>query len=193
VRLDVASASDASLAIAVARCQEDALAEIYRRHAGTLLGLARRILVDQHLSEEVVQEVFLRFWRRPERFDPDRGSLRAFLLAEIHGRAVDMIRSDTARRRRELVDIANSARTYDLEHEVSDVTTAARVRRAVEKLPAPERRAVELSYFGGHTYREVAKLLDEPEGTIKGRIRAAMRRLREELGPLHIDGLETLT
>jgi RNA polymerase sigma-70 factor (ECF subfamily) len=193
VRFDVASASDASLAIAVARCQEDALAEIYRRHAGTLLGLARRILVDQHLSEEVVQEVFLRLWRRPERFDPDRGTLRAFLLAEIHGRSVDLIRSDTARRRRELVDIANSPRTYDLENEIADSTTAARVRRAVEKLPAPERQAVELSYFGGHTYREVAKLLDEPEGTVKGRIRAAMRRLRQELGPLRIDRLETLT
>jgi RNA polymerase sigma-70 factor (ECF subfamily) len=179
--------------MAVARCQEDALAEIYRRHAGSLLGLARRVLVDQRLSEEVVQEVFLRLWRRPERFDPERGSLRAFLLAEIHGRAVDVIRSDTARRRREVLDIATSACTYDLEHELSDATTASRVRTAVEKLPERERRAIELSYFGGHTYREVARLLDEPEGTIKGRIRAALRRLREELGPIRLDRLETLT
>lgn len=193
MRVDTSSASDSSLAIGVARCQEDALAEIYKRHAGVLLGLARRVLVDQHLSEEVVQEVFLRFWHRPERFDPDRGSLRAFLLAEVHGRSVDLIRSDTARRKRELIDIAHSPSSYDLENEISDTTTAARVRTAVEKLPALERRAVELSYFGGHTYREVAKLLDEPEGTIKGRIRAAMRRLREELGPLRIDRLEPLT
>src|SRR5579872_6812723 len=95
VRVDVSYASDASLAIGVARCQEDALAEIYRRHVGVLLGLARRVLVDQHISEEVVQEVFLRLWRRPERFDPERGWLRAFLLAEVHGRSVDVIRSDT--------------------------------------------------------------------------------------------------
>jgi RNA polymerase sigma-70 factor (ECF subfamily) len=145
-------------------------------------GLAQRVLGDRTAAEEVVQEVFLRLWNAPDRYDPERGSMRAFLLAQAHGRAVDQLRSDSSRRRREQRDAARSAAGgYDLEHEVMDLTVAEHLKEAVSALPADERRAIELAYFGGHTYREVAVLLDQPEGTVKSRIRSGLIRLRAGL------------
>ena len=93
--------SDAALVVAIGRYQQAALAEAYRRHAGAVFGLARRLLNDQARAEDVVQEVFVRLWNQPDRFDPDRGSLRSFLLTTTHGRAIDLIRSDTSRCKRE--------------------------------------------------------------------------------------------
>jgi RNA polymerase sigma-70 factor (ECF subfamily) len=181
VRADLTTMSDGSLAMSVARWEEDALAEIYRRYAAGLLSLARRLLVDRRLAEDVIQEVFVRFWNRPERFDPDRGSLRAFLAAETHGRAVDLMRSEDARRRRESKDALSVPTSAAIEHEVVETVVAEHVRIAVAALPEAERRAVELAYFGGLTYREVATALGEPEGTVKSRIRKALRRLESEL------------
>lgn len=178
---DVSAASDASLAMAVARWQEEALAEIYRRHAGAVFGLAKRVLYDNVLAEEVTQEVFVRLWREPERFDPARGSLRTFLLSVTHGRAIDLLRSETSRRAREERSRAVAEAGYDLEQEVFDLATAERVRQAVAKLPGAERSAIEMAYFGGHTYREVAAIQNEPEGTIKSRIRSGLRRMEREL------------
>jgi RNA polymerase sigma-70 factor (ECF subfamily) len=182
VRDDLADASDAVLVLAIGRYRQEALAEAYRRHAGAVFGLARRLLSDQALAEEVVQEVFLRLWNSPDRFDPARGSLRSYLLAQTHGRSVDLLRSEGARRLREEREARSTAeKGYDLEHEVWDLATAEQVRRAVQALPTGERSAIELAYFGGHTYREVATRLGEPEGTVKSRIRAGLRRLRGEL------------
>lgn len=175
-------ASDANLVIAISRYRQEALAEAFRRHAGAVHGLARRLLGDDAGAEEVVQEVFLRLWNQPERYDPDRGSLRTFLLAQCHGRAVDLLRADTARRRREERDVRRTAEGgYDVEHEVWDLAVAERMRDALGVLPEGERRAIELAYWGGHSYREVAELLAQPEGTVKSRIRAGLRRLRSEL------------
>ena len=179
---DFAGASDTNLVIAISRYRHDALAEAYRRHAGAVFGLARRLLAEPGRAEEVTQEVFLRLWNHPDRFDPDRGTLRSFLLAQTHGRAVDLLRSDAARRAREERHMRLTAEAgYDLEREVADLSTAERVRTALERLPEPEREAIELAYFGGHTYREVATLLQEPEGTVKGRIRSGLKHLRGEL------------
>ena len=178
---DLSTASDASLAMAVARWQEEALAEIYRRHAGAVFGLAKRLIFDAVLAEEVTQEVFVRLWREPERFDPTRGSLRTFLLSVTHGRAIDILRSETSRRAREERSRSVAEAGYDLEQEVFDLTTAERVRKAVAKLPGVERKAIELAYFGGHSYREVAAIENEPEGTIKSRIRSGLRRMGREL------------
>ncbi|MDQ3571205.1 MAG: sigma-70 family RNA polymerase sigma factor, partial [Actinomycetota bacterium] len=94
--LSLSDASDGALVVAIGRWREDALAEAYRRHAGAVYGLARRVLVDVTPAEEVVQEVFLRLWTEPEKFDPERGSLRSYLLAQSHGRAVDILRSETS-------------------------------------------------------------------------------------------------
>jgi RNA polymerase sigma-70 factor (ECF subfamily) len=178
MRPDPLNASDPSLVLAVARFDESALAELYRRHAGAVFALAKRVLWDQALAEEVVQEVFLRFWSQPERFDSERGSLRSYLLALTHGQAVDQLRSEGSRREREKRDARATAESgYDLEREVWDLALAEHVREALSSLPHAERRAIELAYFGGCTYREVATLLEEPEGTVKSRIRAGLRRL----------------
>ncbi|HEY1279787.1 MAG TPA: sigma-70 family RNA polymerase sigma factor [Acidimicrobiales bacterium] len=185
-----AEASDAVLVVAIARYHQEALAEIYRRHAGAVFGLARRLLSDRTLAEEVVQEVFLRLWNEPERYDPARGTLRSYLLAQTHGRAVDLLRSEGARRAREEREArATATAGYDVEHEVWDLATADQVRQAIVRLPAAERQCIALAYFGGHTYREVAAQLAEPEGTVKSRIRAGLRRLRQELMAVGITGL----
>lgn len=182
MRTDLTDASDAALVVAVGRWREDALAEAYRRHGGAVYALARRVARDDGIAEEVTQEVFVRLWTAPDRFDPERGSLRSWLLAQTHGRAIDRLRSDSARRLREERDAQMTAAAgYDVEREALDLTVADRVRDAMAGLPPGERRAIELAYFDGYTYREVATLLDTPEGTIKSRIRAALKRLRADL------------
>lgn len=181
-------ASDAALVVAIGRWRQEALAEAYRRHSGSVFALARRVLGDAARGEEVTQEVFMRLWNNPERFDPDRGSLRSYLLAQSHGRAVDLLRSDSSRRLREERDAHRAtAGHYDLELEVNDVIVAEQVREAVGRLNDDERRAIELAYFGGHSYREVARILGAPEGTVKSRIRTGMVRLRQNLADAGIE------
>jgi RNA polymerase sigma-70 factor (ECF subfamily) len=157
VREELAIASDGSLVLGLARYHQPALGEVYRRHAGAVFGLAKRLLNDTAKAEEIVQEVFLRLWNQPEKFDPERGSLRSFLLSQTHGRAVDALRSDIARRRREERDAREAATGgYDIDREVWDMAMAGHVRDALATLQPAERAAVELAYFGGRTYREVA-------------------------------------
>ena len=187
----IGDVSDAQLVTAVARYSEVALAEVYRRHGGAVYGLARRVLNNESEAQDVTQEVFLRLWNQPDRFDPGRGSLRAFLLAQSHARAVDAIRSLNARRAREAKDAQRTASAeYDVSHEAWDLALADKVSGALADLPKDERRAIELAYFDGRTYVEVAELLDAPEGTIKSRIRNGMRRMRSVLVEAGIQGVE---
>jgi RNA polymerase sigma-70 factor (ECF subfamily) len=129
-----------------------------------------------------VQEVFLRLWNNPERYDPSRGSLRSYLLSHTHGRSVDLIRSEEARRIREEREARLTAEAgLSLEEEVWEMSLAENVRVAVAQLEEAERKAIELAYFGGFTYREVARILSAPEGTVKSRIRSGLKRLKAML------------
>jgi RNA polymerase sigma-70 factor (ECF subfamily) len=190
VVIDISPASDdAALAAAIADRDEPALAEAYRRHGPSCFALARRVLVDRTLAEEVVQEIFVRLWNQPLRYEPARGSLRSFLVAQAHGRSVDLLRAETARRRREEKDARQRREPeIDLEREIVNLNEGETVRAALATLPEAERVAIELAYFGGHTYREVAALLEQPEGTVKSRIRAGLLRLRAALVDAGITG-----
>ena len=183
--------SDAQLVVSIARFSEVALAEAYRRHGGAVYGLARRVLNNPSEAEDVTQEVFLRLWNQPDRFDASRGTLRSYLLAQAHARAVDAVRSAAARRRRESREATRTAAAgYDMQHEVWDLAVAEQVAGAMGGLPEEERRAIELAYFDGHTYREVAQLLGQPEGTVKSRIRNGMRRMRAALADKGVRGVD---
>jgi RNA polymerase sigma-70 factor (ECF subfamily) len=182
VVVDDPQASDASLVLGVARWHQSALAEIYRRHAGAVHALARRVIRSDPAAEEVTQEVFLDLWRGPERFDPQRGTLRSYLLARTHGKSVDFVRAEIARRAREdrtSREIVSAG--YDIDREVWDMAVADQVKEALRSLPDDLRVPIELAYFGGRTYREVAEMLEEPEGTVKSRIRSGLKRLRASL------------
>ncbi len=161
---------------------ETALVDLYDRYAGFVYGLAVRTLLERQAAEDVTQEVFVYLWEHPERIDPGRGTLRGFLGTLTHRRAVDAVRRDEARRRRE-------ARVAHGEGDVTDVAEAVlrsdatgKVRTALEVLPDAQRRALELAYFDGYTYRQVAKVLGIPEGTAKSRLRLALSRIAENLG-----------
>lgn len=179
--------ADAELVRDVSHGDDRALAEIYRRHGGAVYALAKRVLVDGSDAEDVTQEVFLRLWQSAERFDAARGALRTYLLTQVHSRAVDTVRSRAARRRREEAEGHVTVTAYDLEREVTGFAQARRVADAVGQLPPPERAAIELAYFDGHTYREVAELLSEPEGTVKSRIRKGLQRMRAALAEVELD------
>ncbi|MGH2707944.1 MAG: sigma-70 family RNA polymerase sigma factor [Actinomycetota bacterium] len=174
--------SDAALVVAIGRWSQKALAEAYRRHAGAVFTLSQRVLRNRALAEDVVQEVFVRLWYHPDRFDPERGTLRSYLLAQTHGRSVDVARSESSRRRREEKDVAHTIETgHDVAAQVEDLAVSAEVRKALNVLPEAEKKAIQLAYYGGRSYREVAQLLSVPEGTIKSRIRAGLQRLRVAL------------
>lgn len=174
------NSGDAMLVGAIAQGNEGALAEAYRRHGGRVLGLARRVCGPER-AEEVTQDIFLKLWQLPERYRPERGALLSYLMAQAHGRAVDLIRSDAARKRRELTSSIDYSGQNGVEEEVLRDQLVEETSQLLARLPEGRRRPIELAYFGGHTYQEVAILLNEPEGTVKSRIRAGLAELRIEL------------
>ena len=187
----IGEVSDAQLVISIARFSEVALAEVYRRHGGAVFGLARRVLSNESEAQDVTQDVFLRLWNHPDRFDAARGSLRSFLLTQSHGKAVDAIRSLNARRSREVRDgQLTAAAAYDINNEAWDLALSDQVTRALDALPDHERKVIELAYFEGQTYVEVARTLGQPEGTVKSRIRQGMRRMRSALVEAGIEGAD---
>ncbi len=176
-RATASSDGDVALVVRVARGDHGALAALFDRHTDALPSLAARLCGSDH-ADEVAQEVFVRLWQRPELFDIDRGSLRTFLHTDPHGRAVDLLRRNGARRNR----LADFAQQTPQSVAVDDAADGGLFRDdvagVIATLPPRERDPIVLAYFGGHTYRELAAMLKQPEGTIKSRIRAGLTRLR---------------
>ena len=173
-----AALTDRQLIEAIARRDQAALAEAYARHGGRVLGLARR-LCGSTGAHDLVQEVFLQLWTHPERYQPERGSLRSFLLMKAHGRGVDELRSATARRARESADHRRGPGAADAAEAAAMIRIASReLEHVLASLPPGERSASVLAYYGGHSYREVASLLGEAEGTEGDVAGAAVQRSR---------------
>jgi RNA polymerase sigma-70 factor (ECF subfamily) len=158
-----------------------ALTEIYDQYAPTVYGIAIRVTNDRQAADDVTQEVMLDLWRRPERFDPNRGGLRPWLATIAHNRSVDWIRHEQAGRGRDRRNLAMilAEDTAPADEHVQAWMTAERVRLAVSALPEMERTAIRLAFFSGRTYRQVAVELGVPEGTIKSRIRSGLHRLSQ--------------
>jgi RNA polymerase sigma-70 factor, ECF subfamily len=167
-----------------------AFADLYSAVAPRIYGLVLRILWDAHQSEEVTQEVFLELWRTSTRFDPNRGSALAWVMTMAHHRAVDRIRSAEAWRRRDAADLTSRHQTPfdETAAAVQASLDAESVRAALDTLSPCQRQALELAYFGGHTYREVATVLDIPLSTAKSRIRDGLIRLRDVLSAVPTAG-----
>jgi RNA polymerase sigma-70 factor (ECF subfamily) len=149
-----------------------------------VLGLIRRVLIDPAQSEEVAQEVFLEIWQNAPRFDGSKGTASTWIMTMAHRRAIDRIRASQSGRDRDVkIGIRDIAVSYDNVAETVETTIEhERVQVAMAQLTEPQRQAVALAYYGGHTQSEVAELLDIPLGTVKTRLRDGMIRLRDELG-----------
>jgi RNA polymerase sigma factor (sigma-70 family) len=167
-----------------------ALAQVYDRYAGLVYALARRVLGDDALAEDVTQEVFLFVWEQPQRFDPARGSLRSWLGVLTHRRSVDRVRSEVRRSHREAQTeraVAPTGTEMDVDDRLELDRLAVRVREGLDRLPPEQREALVLAYYGARTHRQVAAELAIPEGTAKSRLRLALKKLNEILGPSLID------
>jgi RNA polymerase sigma-70 factor, ECF subfamily len=157
---------------------------LYDRHGGAAFSLAYRMVGRQSLAEDVVQEAFLSIWRSRMRYDHTRGSVRTWVLGIVHNRGIDALRRSTVHdRRRETLDGVEERYEARERTEVEVVRReeARSVRGALETLPAEQRRTIELAYFGGFTHNEIAKLLEEPIGTVKGRMRLGLEKMRREM------------
>lgn len=164
--------------LALDHVHDETFADNFRDHRKAVYLLASRVCGPKHAGD-VTQEVFLRLWRDPERFDPARGSLRNFLLAITHHKAIDAVRSEEARRaREERASRAVDASEVELDCELLQRESAGRISEALDDLAPSERQAIVAAFYGHRSYREAAILLGEPEGTIKSRIRSGLRQLR---------------
>lgn len=158
--------------------------EIYDRYAGLAYAVAMRVLGDPGRAEDVVQEAFLKVWTSASTFDPKRGSLRTWLITAVRNRSIDYLRGRGAHERQELElepDMAESNARSDPWREVSLSLERIAVRDAVGSLPAEQRQAVALAYFGGYSQREIADMTHVPVSTVKGRMRLALEKLNSYL------------
>ena len=165
------------------RGDQSAFADLYDSLAPLLHGVVLKVVRDPAMSEEVTQEAFIELWRLAPRYDSSRGSVRSWATTLAHRRAIDRVRSEQSSRDRTEREAQNRPiQSGDVAEQVVANIDGTRVRKALERLTEIQRQAVELAYFGGHSYREVSVLLGVAEGTIKTRIRDGMIRLRDELG-----------
>jgi RNA polymerase sigma-70 factor, ECF subfamily len=177
--------ADEELMQLVYRSKADAFEVIYDRHADAAFSLAFRMCKQRALAEDVVQEAFLSLWRSRARYDRHRGSVRTWVLGIVHNRAIDALRRRTVRDRGVSTEEGIEERLVAAERtdlEVARREEAREVRDALEELPVEQSRVIELAYFGGMTHVEIASMLDTPVGTVKGRMRLGLAKMRMSLG-----------
>ena len=179
---ELAHLSDEALVALAARSEQSALAELYDRFGRPAYGLALRILRDESLAEDAVQEAFLTLWRTSARFVPERGKASTWILTLVHRRAVDLVRREQRRRTEALPETEPAGEGGSAEDALWLRLERERVQAALARLPGPQREAIELAYYGGFTQSELAERLGQPLGTIKSRMFMGLARLRELLG-----------
>jgi RNA polymerase sigma factor (sigma-70 family) len=178
---ELAHLSDEAVLALIARADEQALAELYRRFGRLAYGLAFRILRDDALAQDAVQEAFLSLWRAAGRFTAERAKPSTWLLTLVHRRAVDLVRREE-RRRTEPLEPETESAGAEAADEAELATQRQTIREALRQLPSEQREAIELAYYGGYTQSELAERLGQPLGTIKSRMFTGLSRLRETLG-----------
>lgn len=181
--------ADEDLMQLVQRAEAAAFEVVYDRHSGAAFSLAYRMCGARQLAEEVVQEAFLSIWRSGARYDRRRGSVRTWILGITHHRAIDVLRRGVVQDRHRASDEGLEERFES--HERTDAEVARReealeVRGALTVLPDEQRRAIELAYYGGFTQSEIAEMLGVPIGTVKGRMRLGMEKMRDRLEPAEV-------
>jgi RNA polymerase sigma-70 factor (ECF subfamily) len=191
VAADIRNLADEEVMQLVADGNPRAFELIYDRHGGAAFSLAYRMVGNRVTAEDTTQEAFLSIWRSRVRYDRSRGSVRTWVLGIVHNRAIDALRRGGVHdRRQEPIEGAEDRfeAPERTEVEVARRDEAAGVRRALDTLPDDQRRTIELAYFGGFSHSEIAELLDEPVGTVKGRMRLGLDKLRRRLGEGHAAG-----
>lgn len=179
--IDDPAVSDEILLARIVRREDEALATLYDRHGRAAFALARQIVRDGETAEDVVQEAFLTLWRRAETYRPERGAVRAWLLTVVRNRAIDMLRSPSRSgpsATAASVDDLNLVAPDNPEQDAMRMVEGRVVRAALAELPPEQREVVELAYFAGLAYPEVAARMGIPLGTVKSRMRLALERLR---------------
>ena len=178
---DLAQVSDEELVSLVASSDEQALGELYDRFGRVAYGLALRILRDEALAQDAVQEAFLGVWRSADRYLPERAKASTWILTLVHRRAVDLVRREDRRRGESLDDAPEPIALSTVEGEATLGFQRRVVQEALKGLPAEQREALELAYYGGLTQSELAERLGQPLGTIKSRMFMGLSRLRDLL------------
>jgi RNA polymerase sigma-70 factor (ECF subfamily) len=174
--------SDEAVVALVARSDEQALAELYDRFGRVAYGLALRVLRDEALAEDAVQEAFLTAWRTADAFVPERAKASTWLLTLVHRRAVDLVRREERRRAEPIDEAADRIGEGAVDEAVWLRYQRERVQEALRRLPDQQREALELAYYGGFTQSELAERLGQPLGTIKSRMFSGLGQLRDLLG-----------
>jgi RNA polymerase sigma-70 factor (ECF subfamily) len=180
-RRDLAHLSDEAVVALTARSDEVALAELYDRFGRAAYALALRVIRDEALAEDAVQEAFLAVWRGASRFIPERAKASTWIMTLVHRRAVDVVRREERRRADSLPEVETGTGGPSAADSAWLHLERERVQEALAKLPDQQREAIELAYYGGFTQSELAERLGEPLGTIKSRMFAGLARLRELL------------
>ena len=182
---DLRALADEDLMQLVRRGQAPAFEAVYERHAAAAFSLAYRIVGNRSGAEDVSQEAFLSLWRSGARYDHARGSVRTWVLGIVHHRAIDHLRRAAVHDKRRASDEGIEERFEARERtdaEVARRDEARTVRRAIDELPADQCQVIELAYFGGFTHTEIADMLETPVGTVKGRMRLGLKKLKAHLG-----------